>query len=478
MIKVFNTLKKEKEEFAPLHDNTVNMYVCGVTVYDLCHIGHARSAVVFDVIRRYFLYKGYEVNFVKNFTDIDDKIIKRSNESGTNWRELTLKFIDEHDQDMDSLNILRPTHTPKATDFINEMINMCVTLIEKGHAYVSEGDVYFSVNSFEGYGKLSHRSLEEMTAGARVEVNDKKRNPYDFVLWKSSKPGEPSWESPWGSGRPGWHIECSVMSEKILSLPFDIHGGGKDLVFPHHENEIAQSEAYSGKDFVRYWMHNGFVNINEEKMSKSLGNFFTIRDVTSKFDPEIIRYFLLTTHYRSALDFSDEQLADAENSLDRIYTTLDDMENYTAGKKGKDIAAEAEKTARGFIADFEKAMDDDFNTPLALAAVFEAVRRLNKILADKPNTDSFPALAAAAEQIFTPVKNVLGVITRTPSDWFKANLAMPLEKVENMIAQRVDARKEKNFEKADSIRKELEAQGIELLDTADGTRFRAKKLRS
>ncbi|MCD8493708.1 MAG: cysteine--tRNA ligase, partial [Geovibrio sp.] len=263
---VFNTLKKEKEDFHPINDKKVGMYVCGVTVYDLCHIGHARSAVVFDVIRRYLAFSGYDVTFVKNFTDIDDKIIKRSNESGTDWRELTKKYMEAHDADMDSLNVKRPDKAPKATDFIPEMIAMCENLIAKGHAYVSDGDVYYRVESFSEYGKLSHRHLDEMMAGARVEVNERKENPYDFVLWKSSKPNEPSWESPWGPGRPGWHIECSVMSEKILGLPFDIHGGGKDLVFPHHENEIAQPEAACGCEFARYWMHNGFVNINEEKM--------------------------------------------------------------------------------------------------------------------------------------------------------------------------------------------------------------------
>lgn len=477
MLRVFNTLKKEKEDFHPINDKKVGMYVCGVTVYDLCHIGHARSAVVFDVIRRYLAFSGYDVTFVKNFTDIDDKIIKRSNESGTDWRELTKTYMEAHDADMDSLNVKRPDKAPKATDFIPEMIAMCENLIAKGHAYVSDGDVYYRVESFSEYGKLSHRHLDEMMAGARVEVNERKENPYDFVLWKSSKPNEPSWESPWGPGRPGWHIECSVMSEKILGLPFDIHGGGKDLVFPHHENEIAQSEAACGCEFARYWMHNGFVNINEEKMSKSLGNFFTIRDVTAKFDPEIVRFFLLTTHYRSALDFSDEKLKDAESSLDRIYTMLDELNGFTAGKKGVNAVSAAETVAAEFTAEFDRAMNDDFNTPVALAAIFEAVRKINKILADKPNKDSLEALRKAAEKVFGAVQEVLGVIVKTPEEWFKANLEIPLSELEIFIDARQIARENKNFERADEIRKSLSAKGIELLDTPVGTKFRAKKIR-
>lgn len=476
MLKVFNTLKKEKEDFIPIHENKVGIYICGVTVYDNCHLGHGRSAVVFDVIRRYLMYKGFDVSFVKNYTDIDDKIIKRSNESNIGWRELTAGFIKEHDADMAALNVLVPTHAPKATDFIPEMIEMCEDLIEKGHAYESEGDVYYRVNSFDEYGKLSHRCLDEMMAGARVEVNERKENPYDFVLWKSSKPNEPSWESPWGQGRPGWHIECSVMSEKILGLPFDIHGGGKDLVFPHHENEIAQSEAACGCELARYWIHNGFVNINNEKMSKSLGNFFTIKDVLKVFDPEIVRFFLLTTHYRSALDFSDEKLNDAENSLDRIYTALDELDVSIAGKKGVNAVDEAELIAAEFIAEFDRSMDDDFNTPNALAALFEAVRKINKLLADKPNPDTLEALRKSAETIFAPVRDVLGVITKTPEEWFKANLEIPEEELEKLIEERQTARKDKNFEKADEIRKALSAKGIELLDTPLGTKFRAKKL--
>lgn len=477
MIKLFNTLKKEKEDFIPIHKNKVSMYVCGVTVYDFCHIGHARSSVVFDIIRRYFQYKGMEVTFVKNFTDIDDKIINRSNEQGISWKELTEKFIQEHDNDMDSLNILRPTHTPMATEFIPEMIKMCETLIDKGFAYVSEGDIYYRVEKFNDYGKLSHRSLSEMMAGARVEVNEKKENPYDFVLWKGSKPGEPSWESPWGAGRPGWHIECSVMSEKILGLPFDIHGGGKDLVFPHHENEIAQSEAACGCEFAKYWVHNGFVNVNNEKMSKSLGNFFTIRDILNEYDPEIVRFFLLTTHYRSSLDFNDSQLTSAESSLQRIYTLLDEVEHFNAGKKGNDLSSDAEKIYIDFITQFEAAMDDDFNTPLAFAAMFEAVKSFNKLLADKPNKISFPAVKEFIDKFVSILRDTLGILKKTPKEWFKSNLSLPVEELEKLICERTEARKNKDFQKSDEIRETLALKGVEVFDTLEGTRFRAKRIR-
>jgi cysteinyl-tRNA synthetase len=478
MLQVYNTLTNKKEEFKPINENEVRMYVCGVTVYDYCHVGHARSSVVFDVIRRHIMNNGYKVTFVKNFTDIDDKIIKRSNESNMKWTDLTKQFINEHDADMDALNILRPDHTPKATDYIGKMIEMCETLIEKGFAYESEGDIYFRVQKFDEYGKLSHRKLEDMMAGARIDVSEKKENPYDFVLWKASKPGEPSWESPWGQGRPGWHIECSVMSEDILGLPFDIHGGGKDLVFPHHENEIAQSEAACGCEFSKYWIHNGFVNVNQEKMSKSLGNFFTIRNVLEEFDAEIVRFFLLTTHYRSALDYSQDHLIEAEKSLDRIYTMLDELNRFNAGKKGVDVTDEAEKIAENFNKKFQSAMDDDFNTPEALAALFEAVRDVNKLLVSKPNKIGFPALQKTVEEIFDKVKNILGVIKYTPQEWFRLNLSIPESELLEKIEARTNAKKEKNFELADGIRNELKEIGIELLDTVEGTIYRATKIRS
>lgn len=478
MLNVYNTLTGQKEIFKPIEDKKVKIYVCGVTVYDFCHIGHARSSTVFDVIRRYLIHKGYEVTFVKNFTDIDDKIIKRSNEQNILWTELTDRFIKEHDADMDALNILRPDFTPKATDYIGKMIEMCETLIAKGFAYESNGDIYYRVQKFEDYGKLSHRKLDDMMAGARIEVNDNKENPFDFVLWKASKPGEPSWQSPWGPGRPGWHIECSVMSEDILGLPFDIHGGGRDLVFPHHENEIAQSEAACGCEFAKYWIHNGFVNVNQEKMSKSLGNFFTIRTVLEEFDPEIVRFFLLTTHYRSSLDFSQDHLLEAERSLDRIYTMLDELNRFNAGKKGADVAAEAMKTADVFMEKFKAAMDDDFNTPEVLAALFEAVREFNRLMASKPEKNSFSVLKEACEKVFAVMASVLGIITYTPSEWFRLNLSIPEEELENLISQRTEAKKNKDFEKADGIRNGLKEKGIELLDTIEGTIYRAKKIRT
>jgi len=478
MLNVYNTLTGQKEVFKPIEDKKVKIYVCGVTVYDFCHIGHARSSTVFDVIRRYLIHKGYEVTFVKNFTDIDDKIIKRSNEQNILWTELTDKFIKEHDADMDALNILRPDFTPKATDYIGKMIEMCETLIAKGFAYESNGDIYYRVQKFEDYGKLSHRKLDDMMAGARIEVNDNKENPFDFVLWKASKPGEPSWQSPWGPGRPGWHIECSVMSEDILGLPFDIHGGGRDLVFPHHENEIAQSEAACGCEFAKYWIHNGFVNVNQEKMSKSLGNFFTIRTVLEEFNPEIVRFFLLTTHYRSSLDFSQDHLLEAERSLDRIYTMLDEMNRFNPGKKGLDVAAEAMKTADVFMEKFGEAMDDDFNTPEVLAALFEAVREFNRLMAAKPEKNSFAVLKEACEKVFAVMASVLGIITYTPSEWFRLNLSIPEGELETLIAQRTEAKKNKDFGKADEIRNGLKEKGIELLDTIEGTIYRAKKIRT
>lgn len=478
MLQVYNTLTAKKEEFKPIVEGKVKMYVCGVTVYDFCHVGHARSSAVFDVIRRYLQYKGYDVTFVKNFTDIDDKIIKRSNENNIFWKDLTKKFIDEHNADMDALNILRPDYTPMATDYIPQMIKMCETLIEKGFAYESNGDIYYRVQKFEDYGKLSNRKLEDMMAGARIEINDNKQNPFDFVLWKASKPNEPSWESPWGLGRPGWHIECSVMSEDILGLPFDIHGGGRDLIFPHHENEIAQSEAACGCEFSRYWIHNGFVNVNQEKMSKSLGNFFTIRTVLGEFNAEIMRYFLLTTHYRSSLDFSQDHLIEAEKSLDRIYTMLDEINRFNAGKKGVDVSSDAKKIADTFIVKFESAMDDDFNTPEVLAALFEAVREFNVLLGSKPEKSSFEALKASCESVFKCVADVLGIITYSPSEWFRLNLSISEDELNNAIAARTEAKKNKDFSKADEIRNGLKEKGIELLDTIDGTIYRAKKIRN
>lgn len=476
-MEIYNTMTLKKEPFEPINDGEVRMYVCGVTVYDDCHIGHARSSVVFDVIRKYLKFKNYKVTFVKNFTDIDDKIIKRSNEIGISWKELTAKYIKSHDDDMSALLVEKPDYTPKATEFINEMIELCEKLIEKGYAYEKNGDVYFKVRAFENYGKLSHRSIDDLLAGARVDVSEIKDDPLDFALWKKSKENEPAWESPWGPGRPGWHIECSAMSSKILGIPFDIHGGGKDLVFPHHENEIAQSEASEGKMFAKYWLHNGFVNINKEKMSKSLGNFFTIKDILKEFDPEVLRYFLLTTHYRSPLDFSRDNLIEAERALDRIYTALDELLTYRPVKKSKNLTEDVKKLEAGFIEGFTRSMDDDFNTPSALAHLFEFIKSLNIIISNKPDEESFTILESVVKKVRRICLDVLGIIQKEPEEWFKANLAIDEEELNKLIEERNLARKNKNFAKADEIRDYLKQKGVELLDTLDGTKFRAKRVR-
>lgn len=476
MVKLYNTLNKRKETLIPISDKEINMYVCGVTVYDYCHVGHARSAVVFDVIRKYLAFRGYEVTFVKNFTDIDDKIINKSTETGENWKKVAEKFIKEHDFDMAQLNVTEPDSVPKATDYINEMVRISEDLINKGHAYEVNGDVYFRVKSHKEYGKLSNRDLDDLKAGARIDVNEIKDDPMDFALWKKSSGNEPGWDSPWGKGRPGWHIECSAMSSKILGLPFDIHGGGKDLIFPHHENEIAQSECSAGTDFAKYWLHNGFVNINKEKMSKSLGNFFTIRDITKEFDPETLRYFLLTTHYRSPLDFSEEQLIEAENSLDRIYTLLDNIESFHAGKKGKNIFKETENMYENFLQDFIQSMDDDFNTAAAISVIFDYIRKVNTLLDSKPEKDSYSTLNSEFAKIVDTIRSTLGIINKTPENWFKANLSMDEEELKDLIEKRNFFRKNKDFENADKIRDDLKEKGIELLDTPEGTKFRAKRI--
>lgn len=471
-ITLYNTMTSKKEEFKPINEGKVGMYVCGVTVYDYTHIGHGRSSVAFDVIRRFFEYKGYDVTFVKNFTDVDDKIINRANENHELWSELSERFIKEHDTDMDSLYIKRPTYTPMATKYIEKMINYCERLIEKGNAYAVDGDVYFRVNSFKEYGKLSGRNLEDMMAGARVDVNDKKENPLDFALWKAAKPGEPSWTSPWGQGRPGWHIECSVMSEAILGSHIDIHGGGQDLIFPHHENEIAQSEAISCSTFANYWIHNGFVNINKEKMSKSLNNFFTIRDILKICHPEALRLLFLMTHYRQPLEYSEDKLKEASAALHRIYIFLDEVAHLTGSKKGKNMEQEICDMKGHFIKEFEEAMNDDFNTPKAVAAIFEIVRMGNTIIAGKPDTDSAEHLKEVSSYIFDIVSKVLGIINHSADEWYKSNLKIPVSEVEALIAKRAEARKNKDFALADSVRAELTEKGVEIIDTPEGTRFR------
>lgn len=469
---LYNTMTSKKEEFKPIVEGKVGMYVCGVTVYDYTHIGHGRSSVAFDVIRRFFEYKGYDVTFVKNFTDVDDKIINRANENHELWSELSERFIKEHDADMDSLYIKRPTYTPMATKYIEKMIDYCERLIEKGNAYAVDGDVYFRVNSFKEYGRLSGRNLEDMIAGARVDVNDKKENPLDFALWKAAKPDEPSWKSPWGHGRPGWHIECSVMSEAILGSNIDIHGGGQDLIFPHHENEIAQSEAISCSTFANYWIHNGFVNINKEKMSKSLNNFFTIRDILKICHPEALRLLFLMTHYRQPLEYSEDKLKEASSALHRIYIFLDEAAHLTGSKKGKNLKQEIGNMKSHFIKEFEESMNDDFNTPKAVAAIFEIVRMGNTIIAGKPDTESAEHLKEVSCYIFDIVSKVLGIINHSADEWYKSNLKIPVQEVEALILKRAEARKNKDFALADSVRAELTEKGVEIIDTLDGTRFR------
>ncbi len=487
-MKVFNTMSRKKEDFVPIEKDKVGIYACGVTVYDYSHIGHARSAVVFDVIRRYLNYKGLAVKYVRNFTDIDDKIIKRANDDGIAWDEVSRKYIAEYYMDMDRLGVARADVEPKATDHIQEMLNVIKVLVDKGHAYVSDGSVYFAVDSFRDYGKLSGKEQKDLLAGARVNIEEKKRNPSDFALWKASKEGEPWWESPWGKGRPGWHIECTAMAIRHLGESIDIHGGGADLIFPHHENEIAQSEAFTGKPFARYWVHNGFITIDKEKMSKSLGNFFTIREILEKYDPEVIRLFLLSSHYRSPIEFSNEQLHDAESSLDRYYSTIARIDEFlpavqaTAQKTRKNTDAvvdELKAVLDTFKTRFEEAMDDDFNTALAVGHVFELIRVTNKFLDSKLSGGDAQKLIGQTQEALHMAGSVLNLFQRTPAQWnidLLATRKIPLARIEieQKIEDRNAARQNKDWALADSIRKELEEKGILLEDGKSGTGWKVK----
>ena len=493
-LRVYNTLSGEKEVFEPLVPGKAGMYVCGVTVYDYCHIGHARANVVFDIIYRYLAYAGFDVTYVRNYTDIDDKIINRANKEGVDYRVITERFMRAFDEDMERLGLAKPTVEPKATDHIDGIITIIERLIAKGHAYESDGDVYYAVETFPEYLKLSKRNLEEMLAGARVEVGERKRNPMDFALWKGSKPGEPWWESPWGHGRPGWHIECSAMSMRFLGQTFDIHGGGKDLIFPHHENEIAQSEGANGCQFVRYWLHNGFVNINSEKMSKSLGNFFTIREVLERFDPETLRFFILSAHYRSPIDFCDQNLNEAQAGLERIYACLATMDEAIAKNSlppGPLPSREGENTCAGqdlrdkaehLIPRFREAMDDDFNSAQALGVVFEMVRAVNRFLAEIGQVDSSAqALLTRVRGLFAEIGGVLGLFGRSPAAWLDAiksskagRMDISPEEIERLIAERNEVRKARDFKRSDEIRDLLLAKGIQLLDSAQGTTWKVK----
>lgn len=491
-LRMYNTLTGEKEIFVPLLSGKAGMYVCGVTVYDYCHIGHARAYISFDVIYRYLKYSGYDVTYVRNYTDIDDKIIKRALQEGTDYRTVADRYIQAFDEDMALLGVQKATIEPKATDHIGGIVAIIEELIAKGHAYVSEGDVYYAVETFPDYLKLSGRNLEEMQAGARVEVGDKKRHPMDFALWKGSKPGEPWWHSPWGNGRPGWHIECSAMSMAFLGKTFDIHGGGKDLVFPHHENEIAQSEGANSCQFVRYWLHNGFVNINAEKMSKSLGNFFTIREVLKKYDPETLRFFILSAQYRSPIDFSDQNLEEAQSGLERIYSCLAALDEClnTASCSAEiavieslsQIGQELQDKVDQCLPRFTEAMDDDFNTAQALGVLFEIVRATNRFIAEtKELTPLTLSLLAHVRHLFGEVGSILGLFANDPAGWLDTiktakagQIAVSSEEIERLIVERAEARAAKNFKRSDEIRDLLLAQGIQLLDTAQGTTWDVK----
>lgn len=481
IMRVYNTLTGRKEELIPLIPNKIGIYVCGVTVYDLCHIGHARSAIVFDVMRRYLKFKGLEVRYIRNFTDIDDKIINRAHQEGIKWDEVARKYTDEYYKDMDRLGVGRADVEPKATGHISEIVSIIKGLMEKGYAYAVDGDVYFEVSKFHEYGKLSKRDLEEMIAGARIEVDERKRNPMDFALWKSSKEGEPSWESPWGNGRPGWHIECTAMSMKHLSESFDIHGGGADLIFPHHENELSQSEAYSGKPFVRYWLHNGFITIDKEKMSKSLGNFFTVREILDKFDPEVVRLFLLSTHYRSPIEFSDAVLKEAEATLDRYYSTkerISDFLNAYAGQaKNPAEEKEMEEAVSHFMERFKDAMDDDFNTALSLGHMFELIREANRYLDARPSGQKSRDLASKAMDLLNQAGNVLNIFGKTPDEWQDSlmqskKISLTRNDILDKINKRQESRDKKDWASADAIRRELEEMGIMLEDKKDGTMWK------
>lgn len=466
-MKIYNTMSKRKEEFEPLEAGKVKMYVCGPTVYNLIHIGNARPMIVFDTVRRYFEYKGYDVNFVSNFTDVDDKIIKKAIEEGTTAEVISKWYIEECKKDMDAMNIKPATKNPLATEEICGMVDMIRTLIEKGYAYEKNGTVYYRTRKFKDYGKLSHKNLDDLQSGGRtllVTGEDEKEDPLDFVLWKPKKEGEPAWESPWSEGRPGWHIECSEMSKKYLGEQIDIHAGGEDLIFPHHENEIAQSEAANGKEFARYWMHNGFLNIDNRKMSKSLGNFFTVREISEKYDLQVLRFFMLSAHYRSPLNFSAELMEAAKNGLERILTAADNLK-FLAGSASAESMTEEEKDLYGktqeYADSFERAMDDDFNTADAIAAVFELVKYINTT-ADGTRTKEYLDSLYGRLQSLT---DVLGIIIEKKEEMLD-------EEIEELIEKRQAARKDKNFALADQIRDELLAKGIILEDTREGVKWK------
>ncbi len=466
-MRLYNTMSKRKEEFVPVEEGKVRMYVCGPTVYNFIHIGNARPMIVFDTVRRYFEYKGYDVNYVSNFTDVDDKIIKKAIEEGVPAEEISQRYIEECKKDMDGMNIEPATTNPLATQEIDGMIDMISTLIEKGYAYEKNGTVYFRTRQFKDYGKLSHKNLDDLRSGNRallVSGEDEKEDPLDFVLWKPKKEGEPAWESPWSDGRPGWHIECSVMSKKYLGEQIDIHAGGEDLVFPHHENEIAQSEACNGKEFAKYWMHNAFLNIDNHKMSKSLGNFRTVREISEQYDLQILRFFMLSAHYRSPLNFSAELMEASKNGLERIQNAADNL-RYMMEQAKEESMTDAEKDnlakTKEFVTAFETAMEDDFNTADAIAAIFDLVKYANTTATAEGSRE----YAKALYDLLVKLTDVLGLIVDKKEEMLD-------DEIEALIAERQAARKEKNFARADEIRDELAAKGIVLLDTREGVKWK------
>jgi len=467
-MKLFNTMTMKKEDFVPLEEGKVKMYACGPTVYNFIHVGNARPLIMFDALRRYFEYRGYDVTFVQNFTDVDDKIINRANEEGITSTEVSEKYIKEFFTDAKGLGVREATVHPKATENMQEIIDIVSTLIDKGYAYEVNGDVYYRTTKFESYGKLSHQPLEELQAGARIDVADIKENPMDFALWKAAKPGEPYWESPWGKGRPGWHIECSAMSMRYLGKTIDIHCGGQDLTFPHHENEIAQSEAANGCEFVRYWVHNGFISIDNKKMSKSLGNFFTVREAAEAYGYSTIRMFMLMSHYRSPLNYSGEILIQSKNALERLKTAKDNLKFLTENGADGELTADEKAFADGlskYRERFVEAMDDDFNTADAISVIFEMVREINSATAADKNPTK--AVAKAALDMFNELVDVLGLIYEDADD--DAELAAEVEK---LIEARQNARKEKNWAEADRIRDLLKDMGIVLMDTKQGVQWK------
>jgi cysteinyl-tRNA synthetase len=473
-VTLYNTLTQKKEELVPYFENKIKMYVCGPTVYSSAHLGHARAAVTFDVIERFLSHIGYEVTYVRNFTDIDDKIIQKANETGVPAQEISEKYIQEYKEDMASIGVKPPTIQPKVTEHVPEIVEMIQRIIDNGHAYQSGGDVFFSVKKFKGYGKLSRRDPDDMLAGTRIDINEKKEDPLDFALWKSAKPGEPFWESPWGNGRPGWHIECSLMSTKYLGDSFDIHGGGKDLIFPHHENEIAQSEAATGKPFAKYWVHNGLIQINREKMSKSVGNILNVREAVSMWSKEAIRLFFLSHQYLNPADFSDTTMNEAEAALERLYITLKRANDLKKDGNGEDkqLAASVETFKERWV----NTMCDDFNTADALGSLFELTRAINRSLDSVGWT---PTIESALEEI-NHFGSTLGILEYEPEEYLqghkleKSSSDITEEEIEELIKERISAREEKNWKRADEIRDDLSNRGILLEDKAEGTLWRVK----